>query len=187
MQLGAINFMLRALRYRNFEISGIFSVSGQTLIRGLLLSVIVGALMGVAALVLCGVPALLGYLVSQEPGIAALFAGLGALVLVPLAIWFGMSIAIGYQLIADRQLGAMEALSQSRHYMQGNKLTAFLLFLITGILGGVFMCCTLYLGIILYLPFWNLLLGVVYLTVTGQPFQRGGPVVANPPTQTPFG
>jgi hypothetical protein len=39
--------------------------------------------------------------------------------------------------------------------------------------GGVFICVTCFLGQILYIPFWHLLICLVYLMATGQPFARG--------------
>jgi hypothetical protein len=56
--------------------------------------------------------------------------------------------------------------------MKGNKLTAFLVYLVVGILGGIAAVCTCYLGLLAVLPYAAILNGVIYVMATGQPVSR---------------
>jgi uncharacterized membrane protein len=122
--------------------------------------------------VACALPAGVVALATRDwvPSVVAGVAG--GIAYLPIAVWLFTSLALAIPLLVDRQADVFSALSLSRHYMQGNKLVFFLLFLITSVVGTLFTCVTCYLGLILYLPFWNLLICVCYLTATGQPFDR---------------
>jgi hypothetical protein len=189
LQLGAIHFTLRAMRMNDTSLGNLFSLGGDVLLRGMGLSILI-TMFFIGILIACGLPAGVVALATQDwvPSVAAGVAG--AIVYIPIAIWLFTSFALAIPLLVDRQAGVLSAMSLSKHYMQGNKLVFFLLFLITSVVGTLFTCVTCYLGLILYLPFWNLLICVCYLTATGQPFDRptkslplttSGPFAGGPP------
>ena len=85
-------------------------------------------------------------------------------------IWLRWSLS--YFFLVDRGDGVLDSLRESARFMQGNKLTTFLLMIVVGFLGLVFTLVTCCCGQVLYLPFLTLLIGMIYLTATGQ-FQEG--------------
>jgi hypothetical protein len=53
--------------------------------------------------------------------------------------------------------------------MFGNKLTAFVIYLVASIVGGLIVICTCLIGALAVAPFMTLLPAMIYLTATGQP------------------
>lgn len=109
-----------------------------------------------------------------------LILGGGLLALVPLIV-LALMFALYQYLIIDCGAGVIESLHLSMQLTSGNKLTMFLIFLVTGVLGGLLVLCTCGLGILLVGPYLTLLLAVMYLAMSGQPTAdqlRYGPVMA---------
>lgn len=102
--------------------------------------------------------------------ILSALAYLGGLVLfiIP-GIIFALMFSQSYFFVIDRNADGMQALSLSRQFMVGNKMTLFLIGLVTGVLGVLVIICTCGIGIFAVGPFMGLLSPIVYLAVTGQP------------------
>lgn len=129
-------------------------------------------------------------LVAGMPLILAILCG------IPLAFvpgWiFGMMFLQSQFLIIDRNAGVVEALSSSKDVMVGNKLIAFAIVLVAGILAGFFTLLTCGVGSLAAFPYMMVLTVVLYLGVTGQPTmldRRPSPYGPTPSGQggTPFG
>ena len=125
---------------------------------------------------------------GQEASIGDIFTGgpyymtmLGAGFLAVIMFYFGLfllivpGIIIGlmlsqfYFLIIDRNAGVIDSLGRSRELMVGNKLTLFLIYLVSGVLGVLLVICTCFVGILAVGPYLSLLPAVIYLRMTGQP------------------
>ncbi|MEQ8786289.1 MAG: hypothetical protein RIC55_08315 [Pirellulaceae bacterium] len=109
--------------------------------------------------------------VGREPALAA--AGsvaslIGAVV--HLIIWLNYMLTPA--LIVDRRLPLFVAMETSGRFMKGNKGTAFLIFLVVGILGGLFVIITCAIGSLFVIPYYAVLIVTMYLTATGQ-FSHG--------------
>jgi len=74
-----------------------------------------------------------------------------------------------YYLILDRNSAVIDSLSQSKELMDGNKLTLFLIWLVSGVVGGLLVVFTCGLGLLAVAPFLVLMAPVIYLAITGQP------------------
>ena len=74
-----------------------------------------------------------------------------------------------YCLMIDRDMGVIESLEASRTLMRGNKLTLFAVWLVCGIVGGLAVVLTCFLGAFFVVPFLSLMIPVVYLMASGQP------------------
>ena len=90
------------------------------------------------------------------------------LLIVPGVIW-GLMFSQCYFFVIDRNADATASLSLSKQFMQGNKATVFLIWLVCGMGGGVIVLCTCFIGAFAVYPFLSLLNAVIYLGVTGQP------------------
>jgi uncharacterized membrane protein len=90
------------------------------------------------------------------------------LFIIPGVIW-GLMFSQCYFFIIDRNADTTTSLSLSKHFMDGNKATVFLIWLVCGLGGGVIVLCTCGLGAFGVYPFLSLLNAVIYLGVTGQP------------------
>ena len=80
------------------------------------------------------------------------------------ALMFGMF----RYFIIDRNADALESLTLSRQFTNGNKVSLFVLFLaLLGInIAGLAACC---IGFFFTMPFTQLAMAVAYLAMTGQP------------------
>lgn len=74
-----------------------------------------------------------------------------------------------FAFVADRQLGAVDAMRASMQFTRGNKLTLFAMNLVVGIGGSILGCATCGLGFLVLYPYMAILMAVTYLTMTGQP------------------
>ena len=71
-------------------------------------------------------------------------------------------------MIVDRKKRFFPAINDSVLMMQGNMLVAFSAFLLVYIAGTILMVVTCGVGSIVVLPFWLILLSVIYLSASGQ-------------------
>lgn len=120
------------------------------------------------------VPAML----FMSPGFIALAAGaqdvapfiilVAVVPIIVLMLFVFLSTFLSYQFIVDRDFGVVDSLKASWQYMNGNKLTAFLVMLVVGMASGLFACVTCGIGTVLTMPYLYLLMAVFYLMATGQ-------------------
>ncbi|MEA1949942.1 MAG: DUF975 family protein [Planctomycetota bacterium] len=171
--IGQAIFFLKVARGQEAPIGDIFA-GGPYFLRVLGASILLG-LAAFAAVVLCcapgGVIALIGMGTGADEllavgGVVAVIGGLVgfAIYAIVMLIFFQF-----YYLIVDRNMGIMDAFRTSRQVMSGNKATVFGLFLVTGILGMLFVICTCFIGMLAYIPYMGILTAIVYLLATGQP------------------
>ncbi len=158
--------MLEIARGRDTEISRLFS-GGRYLLRLIGLQVLLGLVaLGIMA-VLAGIPALFGYVVAGKH--AAMNIGAVGIVIsmVPL-IYLGFAMFATQLLIIDRDMGIIDSIKQSWQVTQGNKLSLFLLGLVSvGII--ILGVLALVVGIIFAIPLVVIIYTVAYLAMTGQP------------------
>jgi uncharacterized membrane protein len=116
----------------------------------------------------------------------------GFLLLIIPGIIFALMLSQYLYLIVDRNVGILESLELSRQITHGNKLTIFVLWLLSSalIFLGLLMCCV---GVVFTGPLVSLMFAVAYLAMTGQPtadqpYDGGAtaPYAAGPDT-SPFG
>jgi DNA-directed RNA polymerase subunit RPC12/RpoP len=88
------------------------------------------------------------------------------LILLNLGVYTFFSQALA--LVADKNMGASDALSTSLAVMRGNKLTLFFQILVLIVGEGIFIIVTILIGLLAAIPFMWLFQQVVYLLVTGQ-------------------
>lgn len=169
LQLGAINYSLKVARERNAKLGDLIDV-GNFVLRGIGLSIVIGLII-FGVLLLCAIPALL-LIATQNQPLIVVAAVIGVCAYVPIAVVLLLRYSLAFPFLVDRRAGILQALSLSAQYMRQNKLTALLVFLVTSVAGGLFTCLTCFVGYILYLPFWNLLVTILYLSVTGQQFMQ---------------
>jgi phage FluMu protein Com len=173
VSLGIAYFGLKLARTGRAEISDFFAV-GPFYLRGLGMTFLI-ALLVVGVVLICLLPAL-GVLLAQggpsgveDNPVPMVVAGvLGVLAAIGLASWITLRLYLGFPFVLDRNMGVVEALSNSDTYMSGNKLVMFAVLLIVGLASGLFTCVTCYVGIILVYPFGGILTAVAYLMATGQ-------------------
>jgi phage FluMu protein Com len=166
--IGQAVFFLKTARGETVEIGEIFA-GGPYFWR------ILGATLALALVIfgivfVCMFPLLLmgGLIFGSQEAIIGL-AILGALVaLVPYA-YVMLTLSQFYYLILDRNVGIMESFTLSQQLMSGNKLTLFLIWLVTMLLGALLTILTCGLGALAVMPFISLMAAVIYLTITGQP------------------
>jgi len=176
INLGVLYFGLRLVRTGQASVSDFFAV-GPYLMRGIGITLLMGLINTVMALV-CFLPALGIFLAMGGPRafeqnpMPVVVAGLiGGLACAPLIIWIVMRLYLAFPFLVDRNLGVIESMSHSDQFMRGNKLMAFLITLVVGLVGGLFVCVTCSLGMILWYPYLGVLSAMIYLMCTGQPVQ----------------
>ena len=171
--IGEAMFFLKVARGQEAPISDIFA-GGPYFLRaaGAIIMLILGWLIILAVCCLPGgVIAGIGTATNSEElaGVGFIIAGIGAIIGIA-----GFTVAIlmlfqFYYLIIDRNMGIMEAFSVSRDIMAGNKGTAFVVLLVTIILGTIFAVCTCWIGLLAVIPYTGILYAVLYLSCSGQP------------------
>jgi len=139
VSLGQAIYFLKIARGQPAELSDLFT-GGPYFLRVLGASILFGLM------VFCG------YLLLIIPGII-----------------LGLMFSQYYYLILDRDVGVMDSLNISKDLMVGNKLTLFLIGLVSAALSLVIILLTCFVGILAVAPFMTLLAPVVYLAITGQP------------------
>ena len=86
-----------------------------------------------------------------------------------------LMVFLAYLFIVDRDLGLVDAVKTSAEYMRGNKLTAFLIWLVASIVGGLLVMITCGIGALFVIPYMGVLAAVIYLSATGQPMYEPFP------------
>jgi hypothetical protein len=177
INIGTVAYMLKMTRTRQARIGDLFGANAYFL-RGLGLTIVLGILF-VGATVLCALPALIslplgqGELQDRPLTLILLFAALPVWVVFGTILWLRYGL-LSFYFLVDRNTSISESLSYSAQFMRDNKLTAFLILLVVGFLGLLFICFTCFLGQILYIPYFGVLMSVIYLSATGQPWARSG-------------
>lgn len=163
--LGGYCYCLQLLRtgQTSFEAFMQFKPSfGSGLLKDFLIGVVMFGLV-----MLCLMPGItLASLQMQDIAPIAIIGGV--ILMVVIMIFITLSVITSGVFLVDRRMGAIEALRTSLEYSSGNRLVMFGVLVITGLLSGLFACCTLYFGMILVVPYFSLLTCVMYLLMTGQ-------------------
>ena len=80
-----------------------------------------------------------------------------------------LRMALAGVFLVDRDTGIVESFRLSDYFMAGNKLTTFLLIIVTGIISVIAVAVTCCVGIVIVAPFMNgVLTPVIYIRATGQ-------------------
>jgi len=167
----SIIFCTRMARDRQANMN-MLSQAGPHMLRALGLSLVLGGLVFLFLAVFCGTPALVAWITTRDQATTAISAVVGAvLFIIPMILVF-LNYLLALFFIVDRRAGVFAALGLSRKYMRGNKTTAFLTIMVMQILGGLFVLFTCCAGRIIYDPFSILVMALMYLNATGQPFDR---------------
>jgi len=104
---------------------------------------------------------------GREPAmglLGSLLTLIGAIV--HLIIW--LVYMLTPMLVLDRRMPMFDAMKASARYMAGNEGTAFLIFLVVGLLAGLFVLVTCLIGTLFVVPYYAILMAGMYLSVTGQ-------------------
>lgn len=164
MMVGVCKVLLRIARGEEVNIAEIFSGASHVIpvfLAGLLIMLI-----GYGTLFVFMLPGLVLGLVSPELGMVVLVLGMVAGYVLMFIVMLMFSQA--FLLIIDRNVGVVDSLKISKQITTGNKLTLFLLWLVGMFLYMVSLIpCGL--GIFVSIPFFGLMIAVVYLAMTGQP------------------
>ncbi|RIK83333.1 MAG: hypothetical protein DCC68_04215 [Planctomycetota bacterium] len=166
LQMGTIRCFLRIARGEPASVGDIFS-GGPYLLRGMLINLIffvtglIGAILAFAAMAAGG------------GDLLAFFAVLAVLAIVNVVIY--LSVSQSFAAVVDRDMPAIDGIKTSISVMSGNRLTLFLLFLVVGIVGGLFSLVTCFIGFVAVVPYIGLLQAVFYLQCTGQRTSEFGP------------
>jgi phage FluMu protein Com len=170
LQLGLLIFGLRLVRTGVPSVSDMFAGKAY-LLRGLGLFLIV-TLISYGAFLLCLAPAFVTLAFGEDVVTFAAFV-ICVLVGVGLASYIMLRLLLATTFLVDRNEGVIASLRLSGQFMTGNKLTTFLLLIVTGLLSTIFMLVTCFVGSIVVAPiFFGILVPTIYLTATGQPIYR---------------
>ncbi len=166
LQLGMLLFGLRLARTGTARVSDLFA-AGPFYPRGLLLFFVI-TLIFYGSMLVCLIPALVTIPTAQEPLIIGAFAIFGILALgVGTYVMLRMTLAGAFLL--DQDTSVTEALRLSDRFMTGNKVTTFLLGLVTGLIGMLVVLVTCCIGSVVVVPFIiGILNPTIYLLATGQ-------------------
>ena len=158
-------FFLKIARGQRGELGDIFT--GAPYFLSMLAANLLLGLM-VCGIILVGIslPVVIWMAIGRTEALVLGF--LGSIPTVIVLVVLGVIFSQFFFLILDRNVGPIEALRLSAQITQGNRLTLFLLYLLSsGIqLLGVLACC---IGVFVTTPFIILLSAVAYLRMTGQP------------------
>lgn len=179
--LGMILVAIRLARTGVVQLNDLFS-GGPYYVRGLLAGLLFWTIL-LGAGVVCVGPGL-ATILTEEPAIFGPAIAVGAVVWAIFALLISLRFFLINLFIVDRNLGVMDSFQASAQYMAGNKLAAFLGWLVVSILGGVVVLCTCLIGSVLVAPFTSLFIATLYLMVTGQPMYsppQARPVLSTPP------
>jgi phage FluMu protein Com len=165
IQLGGTYTILRWARNGSIDIADVFKV-GPYYLRGLGLTLLIQLItFGVIAICLIPLAASLPFK-NQE---ATIICGIvGALVALPIVVWISLSFYLAMAFLVDRNTTIGEAMSLSRAYMAGNKLTVFVASMIFGLVALVSVVCTCGLAALPLTPAATLFMVLIYLMTTGQ-------------------
>jgi hypothetical protein len=179
IQLGGVITALHWARTGTIDIAQVFK-AGTFYLRGLGLTLLI-QLITLGVLLICAIP-LLASIPSRNEDQMIVCGVLGLLVAMPIIIWLTLNWYIAMPILVDRNSSIREAMSLSRFYMAGNRLTVFVTNLVFGLISLPVVICTCGLGAIPLAPVASLFLVLVYLVSTGQTFHQPGiqPVLAYP-------
>jgi len=170
--VASILFAVKMARDRQADLSYL-SKAGPYMWRYLGLTIVFAVLSIPVMLVFVGTPAAIAWITTRDPQITLISVIAGLLIgAFPAGMYIFLNFMLSMFFIVDRKTGIFEALGLSRTFMRGNKTTAFGIMIVFWILGGLFLIFTCCLGRIILDPFSFLLIALIYLTATGQPFQR---------------
>jgi len=167
----SILYCTRMARNRQADLN-VLSQAGPFMGRALGLTIVLAGIFILLVIVFVGTPAAIAAIVSRDQDIVVISALGGAVVCSIPMLLVVMNFMLSLFFVIDRRQGVFAAMGLSRQFMRGNKMTAFLTVLVMQILGGLFIMCTCCLGRIIYDPFSILVLALMYLTATGQPFEK---------------
>ncbi|MDP6061144.1 MAG: hypothetical protein QGH33_19715 [Pirellulaceae bacterium] len=167
----SILFCTRMARDRRADLN-VLSQTGPYLGRALGLTIVLAGIFVLLAILFCGTPALIAWIITRDEDVTAISAGAGLIAFVIPFVLIMLNYMLSMFFVIDRRQGVFAAMGMSRRFMRGNKMTAFLTMLVMQILGGIFVMCTCCVGRIIYDPFSILVLALMYLTATGQPFEK---------------
>ncbi len=168
LMLGMARWSLKMVRTRRAEVNDVFS-AGPYLLRGLGAGLLLWLLLFGGVAIFVGVPVGVGAWLEQQP--VMVIGGIaGAVVLLVVALVVALTVFLYYYFIVDRNLGVVESFRMSSRFMKGNRVSAFAVFLLVGAVGGIGVMCTCYLGLIVYAPYLALVVSMIYLMATGQPY-----------------
>ena len=180
--LGLVLFSIRLARTGEVQLNDLFG-GGPYYLRGLLAGLLFWVMLMGAAVACLGPGA--ATIMTEEPAIYVPGLIVGGLIFIVVAALISLRFFLINLFIVDRNLGVLEAFQASAQFMAGNKLTAFLGWLVVSILGGVAVACTCMIGSVLVAPFSTLFIATLYLLVTGQPMFT--PQLTRPMTSLPTG
>jgi hypothetical protein len=164
--IGLALFFLKKARGQAVELGEIFN--GWPYFVNILIATILLLLINSGIVFACLLPAVIVALLLSHV-VAMPLVIVGGIVAFGLACWVSLAFSQYRYLILDRDVDPIDALKMSQRLMDGNKLTLFLIGLVSSVLGTAIFLFTCGLGIFLIIPFFGLMQAVIYLTVTGQP------------------
>jgi hypothetical protein len=171
LSVGCVLYMTKLMRSRQAELKDLFAVGPYFLkCFGLSLLILLLALLGLA---ICFAPGVIAMALQLQPEVPILLFVLGGVIFVVAGASLWLRYIISFYFVVDRGCGIMESLHESARYMQGNRITTFLLLIVVGFVGPFFVCATCCVGYIFYIPYVALLFCVIYMTATGQPYRHG--------------
>ena len=183
INIGLALFFLKKARGQSVELGELFN-GWPYFVKILLGSILVGLIV-FGILLVCVLPLLLvGLTVSSTAAVRSCDCGDGR------GRWVDLYVTLMFSqfhyLILDRNLDVIDSLKTSQDLMDGNKLTLFLIGLVTGVLGFLVTLFTCFLGTFVVMPFLAMMHAVIYLTITNQPTAeqvseaRGNPFTSLP-------
>lgn len=173
-ELALINVGLRLARTGTVEISDLFNVS-HLYGRGLAINFLRAVLMFAVVLVFVAPAAASLFLEEVTMIVVAFVVAMIPAMIMATYVYYRLYLVLFF--LVDRNLGVIECLRASDHFMTSNKMTTFLVVLVVGLLSGAVVLFTLCVGMVVVWPFGGILSATIYLLATGQPVHR--PLTAN--------
>jgi uncharacterized membrane protein len=165
INIGQAVFFLKKARGQDAAIEDVFS--GWPYFWKILLATLLVGVITLGIVVVCVLPlVLIGLLISREAMFALL--AVGTLIAVVADTYVSLMLSQFYYLILDRDVDIVDSLKMSKELTEGNKMTLFLIGLVTVGL-SILACIPCFLGLLVAVPFFALLNAVIYLAITGQP------------------
>jgi hypothetical protein len=167
LNVGAVLYMLKVARQQQATLNE-FGAAGPFVVRAFLVQVVITlAVLGIAAV--CLGPAGIVYLATRETAPAGVALIVGFIPFFALLIYVTYRWLLAIMFVVDCNMGVMESLSNSTHFMVGNKLIVFVILLVVGLVGGIFGLFTCCIGYVFVISYMQLMMVAIYLTATGQP------------------
>lgn len=162
LNLGQTLYFVRTARGEETPFGLIFS--GAPYLVTLILAAILIGLMSVGVSLICAVPGVVAYLVSNDPLTGVIVF---AVVSIGPSMYIGLTFSQFQYLIIDSGLGVFDSLAVCRQITSGNRVRIFILYLLGGlaVFISVLLCC---LPSLLMIPFVTLGAAVLFLKMSGQ-------------------